>query len=224
MVAGTQPKEDPSDAAGRRVQAERDALLELIAIFTHDLSNPLQSLTVLCELALDEAPPDTEEHLRSRQCLEAAERMRKLIHGLSGVTRHADGPRSCAEMVRRITDLLSRRFDRHAIELTIDIGPLQKLVPPPQVEPALLNLLLGIVAASAEQRTRRAKASLTGRTGERPSLELVMTGETRDQQNVPCPPTDRHLQRIEHVLEGSGVELIRGSGGAVRLEFDAITG
>ena len=56
--------------------ATLEILLEALEIFAHDLSNPLQSLIVLTELALDDAAPNSEDELRCRQTLEAAERMR----------------------------------------------------------------------------------------------------------------------------------------------------
>src|SRR5690606_28468532 len=73
-----------------QAEAQREVLLEAMEIFTHDLSNPLQSLIVLTELALDDTPEGTEEYDRCRQSLEAAERMRTLVQGLAGLTRSID--------------------------------------------------------------------------------------------------------------------------------------
>ena len=80
------------EATGSRDRPRLEILHEALEIFAHDLSNPLQSLIVLTELALDDATPGSEDEMRCRQSLEAAERMRTLVSGLAGLTRGGSGP------------------------------------------------------------------------------------------------------------------------------------
>jgi signal transduction histidine kinase len=215
--------DEPSEPIGQRIKAERDALLELIAIFTHDLSNPLQSLTVLCELALDESPAGSDDYTRTRQCLEAADRMRKLIHGLAGVTRHAEGPGHLAGALHRVLGLLARRFDRHGIDLTIDIDAIDRVVPPRGIEFALLNLFLGLVTAASEQRLSKATVELVGRRnadGSQHGVELRGDAQNREGQRQPLKPAERHIRRVQHFIQGQGLEL-HTSDESVVLSFEA---
>ena len=66
-----------------RLRAELACFTELLALLAHDLSNPLQSLTVLIELTLDDADLGPETVNKLRQALAAVEDMRGSIRTLS---------------------------------------------------------------------------------------------------------------------------------------------
>lgn len=130
----------------RKEAAERGALLELAAILTHDLSNPLQSITVLCELGLDEEDL-VEARRRNEQCLQAAERMRTLVHCYAGLVRNAQTRGPAALTLERLVPLLSRRFERHRITVQTEVH--QDFVAPASFELAALVMLLGIVRSAS---------------------------------------------------------------------------
>lgn len=91
-------------------------MLSLAAILTHDLSNPLQSITVLCELGMEEDDPDDAPR-RAQQSLQAAERMRDLLHAYAALVRTADRPTKLAGAIERTTAMFARRCERHRIAL-----------------------------------------------------------------------------------------------------------
>lgn len=212
-----EPKAPGADAARLAI------LLEALEIFAHDLSNPLQSLIVLTELALDDAPPASEDELRCRQTLEAAERMRTLVTGLAGLTRGADGPRNTKTTVERFVEVLSRRWERHRIELRVDLGPAERTPSPPELDAALLNLGLGALAAATEAGGAfvfSVVGSDVDAEGAAPrcALEVGLTRVDPDGTTTPMELHERHVQRTEQLLAGSGVRA-RHKGARVSLEF-----
>ncbi len=130
-----------------RAVAERDTLLELIAIATHDINNPLQSLVVLLELALDEAHPESDAYVRAQQCLMAGERIRALSSALAGLGRSR--PQDAASAWARVHGLLSRRFDRFGIGVGADLSRLERLAFPPELELPLLGACMLVIATAA---------------------------------------------------------------------------
>lgn len=197
-------------------------LLEALEIFAHDLSNPLQSLIVLTELALDDALAGSEDEQRCRQTLEAAERMRTLVTGLAGLTRGAEGPRQTKTTVDRFAEVLSRRWERHRIELEIDLGDVERSASPPELDTALLNLGLGAVATAAELAgsfllTVRGSV-VDGAHAARTALEFSLCHRDAEGQMRDVALHDKHLARSVHLLAGSGLKQ-RTVGTRVSLEF-----
>ncbi len=132
------------DGDGRKASAERSALLGLAAILTHDLSNPLQSITVLCELGLDDDDPE-EGPRRARQCLEATERMRTLLHSYASVVRNVGRTGKVSASLGRITPMFGRRLERHRIELGTHVEV--DFEGPGCLEFSLVALFLGMIEA-----------------------------------------------------------------------------
>lgn len=106
-------------SACRKAEAERTTLLSLAAILTHDLSNPLQSITVLCELGIEGDEPG-EGPQRAQQSLQAAERMRDLLHAYAALVRNADRPTKLSAAVERTDAMFARRSERH--RMALDVG------------------------------------------------------------------------------------------------------
>ncbi len=100
--------------------AERTTLLGLAAILTHDLSNPLQSVTVLCELGVEGDEPG-EGPRRAQQTLQAAERMRDLLHAYAGLVRNVDRPTKLSAAIERTEVMFVRRCERHRVTLEVDV-------------------------------------------------------------------------------------------------------
>ncbi len=157
-----------------RALAERDVLLELLGIFAHDLNNPLQTLVVLCELALDDSAGDDEARLRAEQCLTAADRLRAIAHSMTSLFR---GRRVT---IRQLCDLMgvlvSRRFDRYGIGLFVDIDEIADLSMAPRLDLAYAAICLAAISAANAQGTRRSHLVIEGRRtqGGRAAIAVVL--------------------------------------------------
>lgn len=134
-----------ADAARRKAAAERGALLDLAAILTHDLSNPLQSVTVLCELGMEEDDP-LEAPRRAEQSLQAAERMRDLLHAYASVVRTVDRPTMVASALDRAVAMFARRLERHRISL--QLGVERDFEGPSSTGLAVVSAFLAMIAAA----------------------------------------------------------------------------
>jgi hypothetical protein len=212
--------------ASGRAAAELEGLRELFGVFTHDLSNPLQSLTVLCELALSDTPPGSDQHERASQSLEATQRMNALVLAVSKVAR-SDGPRHVGGILERFVVLFARRFDRYDVAVARETSAIDDVVPPPALEQALLNLMLAAIARFTTER-RRQGFSLSLR-GSRPSpalhptrctieIDIGVAGEdgTRHQLGLP----DTHCSRVSNLVAAQTDLTFEYGDGVGRLTFD----
>ncbi|MHC4830273.1 MAG: histidine kinase dimerization/phospho-acceptor domain-containing protein, partial [Planctomycetota bacterium] len=86
-MSDSPPPAASTTAEAKRAQADLAALRGLLAVMAHDLSNPLQSLTVLLELSLEDLATTHPAHAKLDQCLDAAQRMRGMVRDLSGFAR-----------------------------------------------------------------------------------------------------------------------------------------
>lgn len=211
------------DQRANQAEAQRDVLLEVLEIFTHDLSNPLQSLIVLSELALDDTPEGSEDYDRVRQSLEAAERMRTLVQGLAGLTRGIDGPRSAKTVVERIVSVLSRRWERHQMRVSVDMGAIEHAPTPAVLQSVMLGLGLAAVAAAGDRNHPRYELSVQGvsREGQPHScvLEVTLVGHDAGGTAAPVPLARHQMERIERLLDGSAKVRLTEQGGVATLEF-----
>lgn len=203
--------------------ARLEVIFEVLDVFAHDLSNPLQSLIVLTELALEDALRGSEDELRCNQTLEAAERMRTLVTGLAGLTRGTEGPRQLRTAVDRFAEILSRRWERHRIELEIDLGAAEHMASPPELDTALLSLGLGAVAAAGEIGGPAFRLSVRAREAKPDGsadcvLRVVLVHRDPKAGDREIPLDEKYLRRSADVLNGSGVRL-ETSGAEVSLEF-----
>lgn len=204
------PQQSPQVPADRAA-AERDTLLELLAVFTHDLSNPLQSITVLCELGMD--GPGSEDI--TAQCLSAAERMRALIHGLSGFTRGLDRPSEISLVGDRLQSLLARRFERHLLKASFDYTTISSKLAPAELEMCMAAICLGIIATASERRARGEFSLSTLHVDDELAIEIVCV----DEDGSALTPSQAHLERARAIggdtigifLEDSTIRLRFGS-------------
>ena len=205
-----------------RDRSKLQILHEALEIFAHDLSNPLQSLIVLTELALDDATPGSEDEMRCRQSLEAAERMRTLVAGLAGLTRGAEGPRNTQTSVDRFNELLSRRWERHRVEVDVALGPAERTPSPPDLDVALLNLGLAAVATAGElggTYVLQLRGSEIHEGSEpRVGLEATLLRRDADGSSTEAPFHEKHIQRGRALLAGTGLAT-RQEGARVSFEF-----
>ena len=209
-----------ADQRAHQAEAQRDVLLEVLEIFTHDLSNPLQSLIVLSELALDDTPEGSEEYDRVRQSLEAAERMRTLVQGLAGLTRSIDGPRNAKTVVDRIESVLSRRWERHQIRVSIDMGVIERTPTPAVLQTVLLNIGLATVAVAGDRNHPRYELSIQGvDRGDNCALEITLVGHNAGGAAAPVQLARPQMERVIRLLDGSPSVSLREEDCVVIIEF-----
>lgn len=212
-----------ADQRAHQAEAQRDVLLEVLEIFTHDLSNPLQSLIVLSELALDDTPEGTEDYDRVRQSLEAAERMRTLVQGLAGLTRSIDGPRNAKTVVDRIESVLSRRWERHQIRVSIDMGMIERTPTPAVLQTVLLNIGLATVAVAGDRNHPRYELSIQGvdRGDEQfnCALEITLVGHNAGGAAAPVELARPQMERVMRLLDGNPSVNLREQDSVVIIEF-----
>ena len=200
---------DSARGGARRVSPESEMLLELIGLFTHDLSNPLQSLTVLLELALDELSPTAESALKVGQSLEAVERLRQMIRDLSAFarTRTDDvGNLDCATAIRRVIGVLERRFERGSIETTIDLQRLEGApLPGTRIEFATLSALLGAVSGLTNADHPHLALSIYGEVdGDYGCLRVALrSSEPKGERGEAHPIGDDYVRRSREILGDS---------------------
>ncbi|TPV92502.1 MAG: HAMP domain-containing histidine kinase [Myxococcales bacterium FL481] len=139
------------DLPAAKLESELAALRGVAGVFAHDLSNPLQSLTVLLELSADEATVGASDAGRIGQSLDAAKSMHTLVHDFVRLMRphhHAAVETEFVAVLDRCLRMFRRRFDRQNIVVHRALTALETAPPaPPEFAWAFLNLVLGIVNA-----------------------------------------------------------------------------
>jgi len=142
--------------------AARETLIELLSVATHDLNNPLQSLIVLLELSVDDAPPGSDARMRAEQCQLAAERIRNLTAALAGLLRgrREDGPR----VWERAQALLGRRFERMGVTTRVDVSRLADIAIPGPFFFGLCAASLVVLATATGGALRGHELSIHGGT------------------------------------------------------------
>ncbi len=218
----TGPKNSVSAAPVQAAQTQRDVLLDVIALFTHDLSNPLQSITVLSELALEETPPGSDEHERLQQNLVASERMRLLLQSLARFVRGVGSPQSAENTVKRALGLLAARLDKQGFVLHDETQWEGACIPPHGFDMAVLAVLMGFLAGSSEQRLRNCELMLRSQVAGRDcSLELRAQGVTRDgvRETIVLPRTTE--ARVHALTQASGI--VFDMDASVMLRFQSVS-
>lgn len=181
------------EVAGRKAAAERSALLSLAAILTHDLSNPLQSLTVLCELGIEDDEPG-EAPRRAQQSLQAAERMRDLLHAYAALVRTADRPTKVGPALERTAAMFTRRCERHRIALAMGVE--RDFEGPPATGLSLVSLFLAMIR-TAEAGTGPFEARIVA---DGPTLSVTLT----DAEGSLCTWPEAVVTSVDDVLADQG--------------------
>lgn len=202
------------DAAANQAEAQRDALLDLLGILAHDLSNPLQSVTVLCELGVDDSTPGSEEQLRFRQCLEASDRMRGLIHGFGAIARRGRAGSTLHSIVGHVQTLLARRFERHRMAFSAELEQHGDQFVPPDFELAILSLLMAFIAGAEQGGIDGSECTLrTSQTAAELRVHVEATGASADKSTVIRLP-QLHLERVAGAVSGAPIEFAVSNGRA----------
>jgi signal transduction histidine kinase len=205
---------------GAAATADRDALIELIAVFTHDLNNPLQTVLVLSELALDETMQGTEGRARAEQCLTAADRLRVLAQAMSGLFRGR--PLRAEALWERLRTLLGRRFERHGIAIELAACDPPGAILPALCERIVFTVALGAIgAAAASGRRHHALELACTPTSERISLNARLFYLDADGSRVPLAFCDTHLERVAALLRLDAMAVHRFDGDALQIELAA---
>lgn len=217
MVDDVPSDSQRDDSVGAAATADRDALIELIAVFTHDLNNPLQTVLVLSELALDETIPGTEGRARAEQCLTAADRLRVLAQAMSGLFRGR--PLRSDALWERLRTLLGRRFERHGITPVLVANEPRDAMLPSLCERIVFTMALGAIAAAGTSGRRQHVLELSCSPGERIVIDGAFFGIEPDGSRVALELTDAHQERLAALLRLDPRSELRFDGAAVRIEL-----
>ena len=187
-------------------QAEASTLRELLAVSAHDLSNPLQSMTVLTELAADELGEAHPVALKLNQALEAAGEMREMVRHLAKFARSGSTKRSTAQVVDNVLQVLRRRFERQRVHLDHDLGSAATAeVPASPLPVTLLAVGLGVVRVAAESRDRGLTLPLTLRLRGARREELVeLAFDLTDAKGTHAPLSPHDVARVRACLGPAG--------------------
>ncbi len=221
--------------AGPRA-SEKAAILSVLrdtlAIFTHDLSNPLQSITVLLELAEEDATND-EQRERLTRALAACEAMRSMLQEFSALARAGrgrDGARTVGEAIARATTLLGRRFQRLNIGLVTDVERIAQVpLPRAEVEWVVIGLLLAALAAVRRGEHIEAQLSVVGHATPASAgpgrttlaFSICALRSLNETLDVLAFDEDR-VRRLVPLAGSCGIELAAAGDGGIDLSFEVI--
>jgi hypothetical protein len=213
----------------RHLRAHYALFGELVPMFAHDLSNPLQGLTVLLELLLDDIHDGSDAHGKVRQSLEASDRMRTLIRDFAGLARAARRPAApspCEASVARASGVLRRRFERNGIRLRLELGVVGEVqVPSAALELGLLAVLLAVLELVDESVWTALEVTTRGRVldpGPRSvaCIEVGITGHRAQDRAVErVMVAAAAIERARDILAGSAVQVSALPTGEVRFHF-----
>lgn len=125
--AGGLEERAPTHAPGSssRASFELTCFAELLGLLAHDLNNPLQSLTMLLELTLDDASLGPDGATKIRQALDAVADMQGSIRNVAEFaqagSRSSQSP-TVHTSVERCTGIVQRRLQRQKFSICLDIG------------------------------------------------------------------------------------------------------
>lgn len=186
-------------------------LRELIALMVHDLSNPLQSLSMLLELAQDDVQPNTEAHERLVEASRAAVAMRSLVRGLGDFNRSSrvGDQVAAARLVSSTLKVLDRRFSRQGIELVDRSRGLEETMVPAGFQLVFLTLILSALAAEQKPgKPLTLTVSAPTSTSIRVELSTVNGGGTRQ----PWPLSPAHVLHATDLADQLKLALESSSG------------
>ncbi len=206
-----------------------DTLRESIALFAHDLSNPLQSMMVLIELAMDDIPPGAPRD-RLELALGASTKMRDMLQSFARVCRvGSDGEVRAAAVgpaLQRCVQVLQRRCERLNLAIRCHDEPVaDALLPAPQIELAILGIFLSALSVLGRTEHRGGEVNVVGSVpaklgGRTARLEFGIAGIRGQDTTMSTLAFDAaRIDRAEALLTGSGARLVRHPNASVRLEF-----
>jgi C4-dicarboxylate-specific signal transduction histidine kinase len=199
------------------------------AVFTHDVSNPLQSLMVLLELSLDELEQQPELAARVEQCLDAGQRMRALIRDFASFTRSLrDVPAEpLGASMTRLQRLLERRLERQGIAIDVRWLDGEALeVDGAAFELVALNVLLAALDAVSGHTYGGCRLHVIGAL-EGPSAAVVrfqLTHEAREGASPSPVPFGRDAMERGLALGCTeALALVEDGPGTARLQIRGVT-
>lgn len=207
------------DAAAQGAAAARDTLVELLSIVTHDLNNPLQSLIVLLELCLDDAPVGSDVRTRIEQCQVAGERIKTLTAALGGLLRgrREDGP----GVWTRIQALLGRRFERTGVAIrSVDVSALADVALPSGFFFALCAACLVVLGTAAKGGLRGWDLAVRGDLDDARAAHLELALVPAEGEPASAVPTWdlAAAARLRGLAHGDAAISVALSPGVIRLD------
>lgn len=160
---------------------ERKLIGALLELMIHELGNPLQSLSMLIELALVglREPESSSERAITRleRAFDSTDRLQRLVHAGGRVGRMFDGEsnRTWAEQLDPLLELVGGWLARRRVTLVRDTEPIDDIQLPCEQIQALAWLLLGASDSVRAARLPAATLLLVGRSeGEGHELAVIL--------------------------------------------------
>lgn len=164
---------------------------ELAAGITHEIRNPLASIKGTAEILQDPTTPQPKREEFARLMLDEVNRLNDVVENFLGLARFQRLHREKAsvnDILSRMLQILDLQLGRENIDVKTELAPglPQLSLDVPQMEHAVLNLLLNAVGAMAGGGTLRLTTALhTGDDGEVIRVEIADTGEGIDAEHLP---------------------------------------
>jgi hypothetical protein len=186
---------------------ERQLIGALLELMAHELSNPLQSLTMLVDLALvgmRESEGSSERTVaRLERAFESTDRLQRLVHagGRLGRMFDAESSYTWSEQLDPLVDLCGGWLARRRVTLVRDTEPIDTIRLPCEQVQALAWLLLGVGDSVRATRLSAATLLLIGRSeGEGHELSVILEQTDGARVRLPTEP----VRNAARTLVGHG--------------------
>lgn len=187
---------------------ERKLIGALLELMIHELGNPLQSLTMLVELAvvgLRESGGSPDRAIaRLERAFESTDRLQRLVHAGGRVGRlfDAETKRTWAEQLDPLLELFGGWLARRRITLVRDTQPIDGAYLSCEQIQALAWLLLGAGDSVRAARLPAASLLLVGRVeGDVHELAVILEQPDGTRLHLPDEPVRNAAQMLDGVGE-----------------------
>jgi PAS domain S-box-containing protein len=215
------------EEALRRAVAARE---ETMAVVSHDLRNPLSSISAAAELLLEVPLPEDRRRQQLRGVRRATERMHRLISDLLDVARIDAGglsveplPVDPASLIREAAELFHSQAREAGVDVTVTVAP-----GTPDVDgdrDRLLQVLGNLLGNALRYTPERGRIVVAARPDEPAGVVITVsdTGPGISEEDLPHL-FDRFWRRDHADVEGAGLGLaivkgiVEAHGGRVEVE------
>lgn len=194
-----------------REKARLELTTEVMAGFAHDLSNPLQTLTVQLELL---GPAETIGAARLERSLDSARTVGTLVRGLATVSRllgDGEEPVEIERVGEGVANLLARRCRRSGIRWEASWGPLAGATVGGN------DFAFGVLAICWPLLRRATEAELSGELRLRGTVDPTAAGERVELSLGQVRLAEPDRRRAKRVLQGTPIGFAEQDGGVYSL-------
>jgi len=204
-----------------------------MSVVAHDLSNPLQSLSVLLELTIDDPEIGGDPTHNIHQALQAVDELRVLVREMgdfSQFVQRSSRDQTLAETLDRCISLVARRFQRQNIHVVQNLDKFcHQIVPAGEFDFALLNVLLAVIAGVTKSRCSSYTLTIQCRLTESnvghsklPIIEVSIRlhgGDTNNGASSTVAISQHHVSRLVGMLHNIQIRQLDHELEQVLIEF-----